>query len=203
MPATQHCARLVRVSQPQILHRQLNSESSRPCSLWPCHQNLHLNQYKQVSLQTGWCSSSYAQRAWARTPGRKRWNKPTGISCPHTNAAMLLKSRVPFGLQGLFAWTQGWTRSVANCSYSHAPLLLPPSHRSTAQYPWLTCGTCPSPQHLPAYSKSRKGESTGNSPQLGLQQIQIHIHTASPSIMEAALLSHWRAAAGRAPTLSD
>lgn len=50
-----------------------------------------------------------------------------------------------------------------NSSCSLALLLLPPSDHSTVQYPWLTHGTNPSPQHLLAYTKPRKLECAGNS----------------------------------------
>lgn len=181
MPATQHSDTLPNISQPQTLHRQLTSESSRHHLHGPATKNLHLNQHKQGFLQIGWCSFFYARCTGARIPGRKQWNKLTGVSCPHTNVARLLRGTLPFGLQGLFPWMKGQTCSVANCSYSHVLLLLPPSGCSTAQYPWLTHGTCPSPQHLPTHSKSL---------QFGFQQIQVHIciyslswqHGGSPAL---------------------
>ena len=140
---------------------------------------------RAVFLQTGWCSFSHALCTGARIPGRKRWNKPTGTPCPNTSAAVLLTGTLPCGLAGLFARTARRTRLVAGCSYSHALLLLPPSDGSTVPCPWLTRGTCHSPQHPPTYSKTRKGESAVNSlPSLGSSR--------SKSIYTQPLLAAWR-----------
>lgn len=94
-------------------------------------------------------------------------------------------------LQDVFVWTESQTCPVANCSYSQALLLLPPSEHSTAQYPWLTHGTCSSPQSFLPYSKNRLGKCAGNSAQLGFQQIHVHIQTGSSSLAHTLESSNW------------
>lgn len=80
-------------------------------------------------------------------------------------------------------------RSVANCSSSHALLLLPPSDRSTSQHAWLTCGTCLPHNTSPHTPKPEREKRRNLSPQLGLLQIQVHVHTASPGSMETPALT--------------
>lgn len=92
---------------------------------------------------------------------------------------------------------QSQTCSIGNCSYPQALLLLPPSEDSTAQYLWLTHGTCSSPQNFLPYSNIRTGKCAGRS----LHSVDSSRSTSMYRQTLPALLSHWRAETGNSQSL--